>query len=48
MTLALTLLQTEVTRDLPIPAPAFGALAFAMLVILLLITWSFGKGRPHS
>jgi hypothetical protein len=48
MTLALTLLQTEVTRDLPIPAPAFGVLAFGVLVIFLLITWSIGRGRPHS
>ena len=48
MTLGLTLLQTEVTRELPIPAPAFGVLAFGILLILLLITWSIGKGRPHS
>jgi hypothetical protein len=48
MTLGLTLLQTEVTRELPIPAWAFGLLAFSMLTILLLITWSIGRGRPHS
>ena len=48
MTVALTLLQTEVTRELPIPAWAFGVLAFGLLLILLLITWSIGKGRPHS
>ena len=48
MTLALTLLQTEVHRELPIPAWAFGVLAFGLLLILLLITWSIGKGRPHS
>jgi hypothetical protein len=48
MTLALTLLQTEVTRELPIPAPLFGVLAFGMLTVLLLITWSIGRGRPHS
>jgi hypothetical protein len=48
MTLALTLLQTEVHRELPIPAWAFGILGFGVLVILLLITWSIGKGRPHS
>jgi hypothetical protein len=48
MTLGLTLLQTEATRELPIPAPAFGVLAFGILLILLLITWSIGKGRPHS
>jgi hypothetical protein len=48
MTLGLTLLQTEVHRELPIPAWAFGVLAFCLLLILLLITWSIGKGRPHS
>jgi hypothetical protein len=48
MTLALTLLQTEVQRELPIPAWAFGILAFAALLLLLLITWSIGRGRPHS
>jgi hypothetical protein len=48
MTLGLTLLQTEATRELPIPAWAFGVLAFSMLTILLLITWSIGRGRPHS
>ena len=48
MTLALTLLQTEVHRELPIPAWAFGVLAFGILLVLLLITWSIGKGRPHS
>jgi hypothetical protein len=48
MTLGLTLLQTVVTGELPIPAWAFGLLAFSMLTILLLITWSIGRGRPHS
>jgi hypothetical protein len=48
MTLGLTLLQTEVHRELPIPAWAFGVLGFAILLVLLLITWSIGKGRPHS
>jgi hypothetical protein len=48
MTLGLTLLQTEVQRELPIPAWAFGVLAFGILLVLLLITWSIGRGRPHS
>jgi hypothetical protein len=48
MTLGLMLLQTEVHRELPIPAWAFGVLAFGLLTLLLLITWSIGKGRPHS
>ncbi len=48
MTLGLTLLQTEATRELPIPAPFFGVIAFGLLLVLLLITWSIGRGRPHS
>jgi hypothetical protein len=48
MTLGLTLRQTEAHRELPIPAWAFGVLAFAILLVMLLITWSIGKGRPHS
>ncbi len=48
MTLGLTLLQTEVHRELPIPAWGFGVLAFGILLVLLLITWSIGRGRPHS
>ncbi len=48
MTLGLTLLEAEVTRELPIPAWAFGVLAFALLIGLLLLTWSIGRGRPHS
>jgi hypothetical protein len=48
MSLGLTLLEAEVTRELPMPAWAFGALAFGLLLGLLAITWSIGKGRPHS
>ena len=44
----LTLLETEITRELPIPAWGFGLLAFVLLMLLLAITWSIGKGRPHS
>ena len=42
------LLETEITRDLPMAAPFFGVLAFIILLLLLLLTWSIGKGRPHS
>jgi hypothetical protein len=48
MTLGLTLLQAEGGRDLPIPDWAFGILAFLFLLVLLLITLTIGKGRPHS
>jgi hypothetical protein len=47
MTLGLTLLQTG-ERELPIPDWAFGVLAFILLLALLLLTLSIGKGRPHS
>jgi hypothetical protein len=42
------LLETEITRELPMPAPFFGVLAFIILLLLLLITLAIGKGRPHS
>ena len=48
MTLGLTLLEAEVTRELPIPAWGFGLIAFVLLLALLALTWSIGKGRPHS
>jgi hypothetical protein len=46
MIFGLTLLETE--RELPIPAWGFGVLAFGLLMALLLLTWSIGRGRPHS
>ena len=48
MSLGLTLLESEVHRELPIPAWGFGVLAFVLLALMLLITLSIGKGRPHS
>ena len=48
MSFGLTLLETEVARQLPIPAWGFGLLAFGLLVGLLMVTLSIGKGRPHS
>ena len=44
----LTLLEAEAHRELPIPAWGFGIIAFAILAILLFVTYSIGKGRPHS
>ncbi len=38
----------ETTRTLPVPAPVIGALAFALLLSLMLALLMFGKGRPHS
>ena len=48
MVWGLTLLETEVTRELPIPAWGFGLIAFGLLMGLLPSRWSIGKGRPHS
>ena len=48
MIFGLTLLETEATRELSIPAWGFGLIAFGLLVIMLLITLSIGKGRAHS
>jgi hypothetical protein len=48
MLFGLTLMETEAHNELPIPAWGFGLLAFAILVVLLLITLSIGKGRRHS
>jgi hypothetical protein len=46
MSFGLTLLETE--RELPIPAWGFGVIAFGLLLCLLFLTWSIGRGRPHS
>ncbi|WP_170304507.1 hypothetical protein [Microlunatus speluncae] len=48
MLFGLTVLETEVHNTLPIPAWGFGVIAFAILIVLLLITLSIGKGRKHS
>ena len=48
MNLALTLLEAEAARELPVPAWVIGLIAFGLLIGLLVLTWSIGKGRPHS
>ena len=48
MTLGLVLLEAEAGNEIPISPVAFGLLAFGLLLALLLLTWSIGKGRPHS
>ncbi|HET9647719.1 MAG TPA: hypothetical protein VFP34_05740 [Microlunatus sp.] len=45
--LALPLLETA-AHELPIPAWGFGLIAFGLLAILMLITLTVGKGRPHA
>ena len=48
MTLGFTVLEAEITRELPMRAPWFGVLAFIILLLLLILTLAIGKGRPHS
>ena len=48
MNLGVALLEAEGGRQLPIPAWGLGVIAFIVLLLLLLLTWSIGKGRPHS
>lgn len=48
MLFGLTLMETEVHNELPIPGWGFGLIAFGFLIVLLLITLSIGKGRRHS
>ena len=47
MRLGLTLLQ-QTGHELPVPTWAIGVLAFILLGLMMLITLSIGKGRPHS
>lgn len=48
MYFGLTLLETEIGHELPIPAWGFGLIAFGLLMALMLLTLSIGKGRAHS
>jgi hypothetical protein len=41
-------LEEAAHRDLGAPAWAFGVFAFGALLVLLVITLIFGKGRPHG
>lgn len=34
--------------DLPVPPLGVGLIAFGILLALLFMTLSFGKGRPHT
>lgn len=44
----LSLAAEEQTRDLPADPIVFGAITFAILLVLMLGLLMFGKGRPHS
>jgi hypothetical protein len=40
--------SAEETRELPVPPLVVGLLALGILMLLLFVTLSFGKGRPHT
>ena len=47
--MALTVIRAaETTREIPADPLVFGALAFGLLMVMLLALLMFGKGRPHS
>ncbi len=48
--MALTVIAAAegMTRELPADPIVFGALAFGLLMVLILGLLMFGKGRPHS
>lgn len=48
MGFGLTLMETLVENEIPIPAWGFGLIGFGLLIGLLLVTLSIGKGRAHS
>ncbi|MEJ7707367.1 MAG: hypothetical protein WKF82_08900 [Nocardioidaceae bacterium] len=48
MSLNNTVVAAEELRELPADPIVFGALAFVLLMLLLLGLLMFGKGRPHS
>jgi len=45
---ASSVLAAEETRELPMPAWAIGGLTLLALLVLLMLTLSFGKGRDHT
>ncbi|HLL09329.1 MAG TPA: hypothetical protein VK393_11820 [Nocardioidaceae bacterium] len=38
----------EELREIPAPAWLFGLCGFVILLVLLIGTLAYGKGRPHS
>ena len=48
MSFLIAAVEAEETRELPLPPLAIGLIAFGILLALLLVTLSFGKGRPHT
>lgn len=48
MASSLLVAAEETTRELPADPLVFGALAFGLLLMLMVALLMFGKGRPHS
>ncbi|HEY8454261.1 MAG TPA: hypothetical protein VIL34_01595 [Actinopolymorphaceae bacterium] len=46
--LAATVVAEAPHRELPAPSLVYGIGVFAVMLVLLLITLGFGKGRPHA
>lgn len=42
------MLLSDVVNELPFEPIWFGAIALALLLVLLGVTLVFGKGRPHA
>jgi hypothetical protein len=42
------MLMSEVVNELPLEPWAFGVVALSLLLLLLVGTLSFGRGRPHA
>jgi lipid-A-disaccharide synthase-like uncharacterized protein len=40
--------ETEPLREFPLPAWLYGVIGFGILLVMLIGTLAFGKGRPHS
>lgn len=48
MSILTAVVEAAGTRALPVPAFAVGLISFGILLALLFMTLSFGKGRPHT
>jgi hypothetical protein len=42
------MLMSDVVNELPVEPVFFGVAALGLLLVLLVITLIFGKGRPHA